>query len=637
MKSPFADLKRIFYQYILLLAIYSICRSGFLLLNIQNFNHLDLSILLKLFFWGFRYDVSAIMMLNGLYGLLFLMPFSFFKRPEIRSFLHVYFIISNALALLFEIGDWVYFPYNFKRSTASLFDLIFRKGDFINLLPSWLIQYWYLPLLAVMIIYLMIRINNKIIKGSDKWTENNSFNRQLNYLSGSFSLVLFALISLLGMRGGFQYIPIGIRNAVQTAGVEYAPVVLNTPFSILTSFAAEPVQEIHYMTEKQADEIIQPIKHYKDKTFLNKNVVFILLESFSKEFTSLGDGLSYTPFLDSLMSQSLVCSNAFSNALRSAEGIPAILAGIPSLMDEPIHTSPFGANRISGLPAILKTKGYNASFFHGGTNGTMAFDGFAPAAGFDQYYGRDEYNNEKDHDGNWGIWDEPFLQYAEKKINTQQTPFIASIFTLTSHPPYNIPKKYRNKIPEGKIPIHKCIRYTDNALKMFFENASKEKWFNNTLFVITADHASPASEGGYWSSPIGRYAIPIVYFAPGDSTLKGIYKGITQQIDILPSILDYLGYEKPFFAIGNSIFRENYLQKAVINQVNGTYTIFNDEYILTAQEISPLSLYDRRKDSLCKKNILQLNKHHLLLPQLKSTIQVFRNSLVQNKLWVRIP
>src|SRR5690606_24672345 len=110
------------------------------------------------------------------------------------------------------------------------------------------------------------------------------------------------------------------------------------------------------------------------KPFQDKNVVFIILESFSKEYTGLGGRTSYTPFLDSLMQHSFVCTNAYANALQSAKGIPAIISGVPSLMDEPITTSAYGTNKLTSLPALLRNKGYQTAFYHGGTNGTMGFD-----------------------------------------------------------------------------------------------------------------------------------------------------------------------------------------------------------------------------------------------------------------------
>jgi phosphoglycerol transferase MdoB-like AlkP superfamily enzyme len=122
----------------------------------------------------------------------------------------------------------------------------------------------------------------------------------------------------------------------------------------------------------------------------------------------------YTPFLDSLIDHS-IAFNGFANAKQSIEGLPAIIASIPALMDRPFITSAFAGNSFDALAALLEKKGYETSFFHGGTNGTMDFDRFARASGFKRYYGRNEYDNDMDFDGRWGIFDEPFFQFFAKK------------------------------------------------------------------------------------------------------------------------------------------------------------------------------------------------------------------------------
>lgn len=631
--------KRLALDLLLLLAIYTVCRLGFIIQNHQAFNNLSPSIVFKICFWGIRYDLSAILILNSLYGIILLAPIPIWRVPELGRSLNVLFFLTNIPALLIEIGDWGYFPYNLKRSTAAVFDLITRKGDFLFLLPGWLIQYWYLLAGAIIILLSLWFVKNQINQKTPLTLlpEEKPYTR-IFLIKGSL-LLGFIFISVICVRGGLQYIPIGIRNATQTSGPEYAPALLNTPFSILTTIGGESVKEVYFFNTRELNSYVNPIKGYPSNSFKSRNVVIIILESFSREFTALGKAESYTPFLDSLMNESLVCTNAFANGLRSAEGIPAILAGIPSLMDEPFHTSPFSSNRINGIPSLLKTKGYESSFFHGGTNGTMAFDGFAPSAGFNRYIGRNEYNNEKDYDGHWGIWDKPFLEFYANSLKKMKQPFVSSVFTLTSHPPYLLPdNESRKKFPAGKNPIHACIRYTDDALRNFFRKISGEKWFSNTLFIITADHASPIHGDGFWGTPHGKYAIPLIFFSPADKSLKGETNILTQQIDILPSVMDYLGYENGFFAFGHSIFRKEPDYRLVINQNNGVYTFFDKDNLMVTEDFSPLELYNLQIDSFCRKNMISPKNSNIksnLLEHLKANIQSYRMHLIQNKMWVR--
>ncbi len=418
--------------------------------------------------------------------LLLLLPLPVWKMPRWERFTQWLFVIVNAFALLFEVSDWAYYPYNFKRSTADVLNMVSRKGDFWSLLPRFLVDYWYVPLGWVLLVILLVKGNNRIRKAAPL---NPSPDMSMHWIIGLWQavrLIFIAGLAIIGIRGGLQYIPIGIRNAVQVTDSKYAPIVLNTPFSIVNTFANDKLPDVHYMPDEALSKYFNPVKQYSGKPFRKKNVVLIILESFSKEFTGIGGRQSYTPFLDSLMRVSYVCTQAYANGLHSAEGIPAVVSGVPSLMDEPLTTSVYGANRITALPNVLKTEGYESAFYHGGTNGTMSFDVFCAAAGFDKYYGRTEYNNEKDYDGNWGIWDEPFLQYFEQGIGKMKEPFMATVFTLSSHPPYNVPGAYKNVLPKGTLPIHQCIAYSDQSLRKFFAYGNSIFRQNSSRFVINS-------------------------------------------------------------------------------------------------------------------------------------------------------
>jgi phosphoglycerol transferase MdoB-like AlkP superfamily enzyme len=120
----------------------------------------------------------------------------------------------------------------------------------------------------------------------------------------------------------------------------------------------------------------------------------------------------------------------------------------------------------------------------------MGFLGFGNILGYNHYYGKTEYNNDEDFDGVWGIWDEPFFQFFSKTLTTKKQPFMATLFSVSSHEPYKVPEKYKNKFPKGTVNIHESIGYTDYALKQFFATAKKQPWYNNTIFVFVADHCN---------------------------------------------------------------------------------------------------------------------------------------------------
>ncbi|MBS1629014.1 MAG: LTA synthase family protein [Bacteroidetes bacterium] len=635
MKHLLLPLKRLAEQIILLLGLFFLSRICFTLINLHSFDGLRIRGFFRLAFFALRYDLSAICMVNALYFLLLLLPLpKAWLRTQDRC-CNAWFILSNSLAFLFEIADWAYFPYNFKRSTADVLHMVSRPGDFWSLLPSYLIEFWYIPIGMAAFIFLLIKWNCSIRKRCPIPTDTFHSGRRgvFLFLGKLLLLLVVAGGTLIGIRGGLQYIPIGLRNAVQVTESRYVPVVLNTPFSILSTLMTPALKEVHYLPDAEATQEM-PFRHRYNHPFQKKNVVLIILESESKEFTALGTGPSFTPFLDSLMGQSLTCTQAFANGQTSAEGIPAILAGIPTLMDEAFTTSNYGANRLSALPGLLRAKGYSSAFYHGGTNGTMSFDVFASAAGMEHYYGRNEYGDERDYDGAWGIRDEPFLQYFARGLASMKQPFIASVFTLSAHPPYSLPERYKQTLPKGPLPVQQCIAYTDQALRRFFQKAATETWYNNTLFVITADHCSPQNGGGYYDQGMGRYAIPVLFFCPTDSSLTGYFNRPMQQIDILPSVLEYLGYDQPFFAFGNSIFGGD-TQRYVITQSNGSYQWLEQGRLLQTQNMKPQGYFQYPQDSLC---LHPLNAS--FRPQqdtadrhLKAFVQRYRQALIHNALF----
>jgi phosphoglycerol transferase MdoB-like AlkP superfamily enzyme len=628
-------LKRIYFllaTYLVALAILSCARFLFLLLNKSSFTGITASDVSASLFYGLRFDLITATIVNALFIFLITFPVSFFQFKIFRTTLKIIFISTNLAALALNMVDMAYFPYTLRRSTADTFSFFFEKNDAGSLLPLFLKDFWYLFVIFFLFL-IFLNLFYKIIEKKilvDYLQEENNL-KTISIKSLNFLLIIG--LSILSIRGGTQLIPIGIIDAGNFVKPQCVPLVLNTPFCIIKSGVLHILPEKNYMNEKEATTLINPIKkyNYADADFKNKNVIIIILESFSKEFTKLGHRKSYTPFLDSLMDNSFVYTNAFSNGKRSIEGIPAIVASLPSFDIDYISTV-YSNDKIMSLASTLKTKGYYSSFFHGGTNGTMNFNGFCGSAGYDSYFGRNEYNNEKDYDGNWGIWDEPFLQRFAQELDKQQEPFLSTVFTLSSHHPFIVPDKYKSKFPEGKMPIQKCIAYTDYALQQFFNSAKKSKWFANTLFVFVADHTGP-SENPVFANSYGNYQIPIFFYEP-KSGLKGSNNNVAQQLDIMPTVLDLLHYNQPFFSFGNNLndtTQNN--NRFAINYYNGVYQYFDNEEMLQFNAEKIVSIYRYKTDSTLNVNLI--NDEHPSDKKIKAFIQEYNNCIIHNQLSIK--
>ncbi len=532
--------------------------------------------------------------------------------------------------MLANAVDLVYFRFTLKRTAADVFNF-FDGGignDLGRLLPLFLKEYWYVFVIAAVLSYGVYYLYKKT-EGKIQliW-------RLKQY--GIQTLIFIGVIgfSIIGYRGGLQLKPISAVSAGEYTSAKYVPLVVSTPFSILKTLDVKGIDpKIYFKNADDLTKIYSPFHKAKAGKFKKLNVFVIVLESFSKEYIGALNGRTdgYTPFLDSLIGQSLTFSNAFSNGKSSIEGIPAIIAGIPTWMNEPYITSLYGSNQISSLANLLKPQGYYSAFFHGGTNGTMGFDAFANLAGYDNYYGRTEYGNEKDFDGHWGIWDEDFLQYTANTMNEKSQPFFATVFTLTSHHPFPVPDKYKGRFKEGPLPIEKSVGYSDFALKKFFESASKMAWFNNTLFVLSADHTGISSDP-FYTNIIGNYAIPIIYYLPG-GTLKGIDTTVTQQIDIMPSVLDLLNYPSPYFAFGTSVF-DSSAQHYALAYRSELFQLMENNYVLQFNGDKATDLHNFIKDSLLKNDMFTkaLGTEGKLENRAKAIIQTYQQSLINNKM-----
>jgi len=581
---------------------------------------------LKSFTFGNIFDISAISITNSVFILLSFLLFFSDSKKLIKT-LKILFVTVNSFVILANYVDIEYFKFIDKRSTYDVFLLIFTGNDAVSLLPRFLVDFWYIPLFWLLNIVILIKFFPE--PRAVKFEKTNSAKSKLFF--PLFAVFIIALSVVLYRGAGLR--PLGINSAAKYVDSQNIPLVLNTPFSIIRSINNSLKKKKYFSNEEEVKKWINPIKHYKsDKKFDKKNIVIIILESFGKDYTGFFNNKPYTPFLDSLISVSLYSKYSFANGKKSMEAMPAILASIPALSDNPFITSPYSADKIDGLPLLLKPYGYYSAFFHGGKNGTMGFDNFAFLSGFDDYFGKNEYPDQNDFDGTWGIYDEEFLQFFVRKMNSFKQPFLTSVFTLSSHHPYTIPEKYKNKFKAGELPIHKAVEYADYSLRKFFESASKTKWYKNTLFVLTADHSS-YTNSKYYGNKTGRYAIPILFYAPGDSLLKGNSNIITQQIDIMPSVLDYLHYRNKFYSLGNSVFSDSI--HFAVSYISGVYQIIEDDYCLFFDGEKTTSIYNFKTDSLLKHNLLPTiseNEKSKLENRLKAFIQTYNNDLIDNKL-----
>ncbi|MCB0281686.1 MAG: LTA synthase family protein [Calditrichaeota bacterium] len=595
--------------------------------------------MLYIFYGGLRFDLAGIFYLNAFYIIAILLPFSFTDSSLYRKFWQIYFTIMNTIGLALNFFDIVYFPYTLKRTTADFFTIF--KNE-INLGTIILKGLWLYKEIAILFFITSILVIIFSLKINWKTPRPNLLKSKLVHLV-LFVLSVFLMVSAI--RGGFlgRYVrPLAINNAGKyVSDFRNMAIVLNTPFTMIRTWQQEIFELKTYFPEDKIETIFSPVNHINPKEETRKkNVIIIIVESLSREHSGKlnpalekGQYKGYTPFLDSLMDHSLTFTNAYANGRKSIDALPSIITGIPSLNTHYV-ISRYSTNRLSGLGHILRENGYDLSFFHGAPNGSMGFSAFMNLAGFEKYYGKNEFNNNDYYDGTWGIWDEEFLQFMVRKLNTFQQPFCSVVFTLSSHHPFDVPSKYEGKFRSGPKDILECVGYTDFALKQFFKTAEEMSWYKNTLFVITADHATVPYHDEY-KNDVGNFAVPIIFYTP-DISLNGYDDRVAQHPDIFPTILDYLNINTPLFSFGSSLLNPENARLAFYFSRN-SYRLIQDSLVIEYDGNRFTSLYNYKKDPLLSDNILSKNDKsgQEMKDKMRAVIQQYNNRMIRDNLTIQ--
>lgn len=693
-RSLFSPFLAVAFNTVLLYAVYSLARIEYLLENYSYFaQSVAEGHLWRLLWGGVVFDTPGIMYTNALYVLLVLFPWHGKENAVWQRICRWLFVVVNAVALAVNLADSVYFRYTLRRTTTSVFNEFKGEDNIGSIFGVEVLRHWYLVLLFLFVVWAMwklyftpridrrkadlriyypLQITSLVVAGvlCVSGMRGGLLNHWYNYVAAIFTAyaaykiwkarlrwtltvkILAAITALLLVTapiGGWRHRdirPVALGNANEyTYRPTEVALVLNTPFSLIRTVGKSVFSDPGYYSDKrQLDTIFNPLHRPTHKGMKRKkNVVVIIIESYGREYigslaqTALGPSYKgYTPFTDSLVSHSATFRYSFCNGRKSIDGMPSILSSVPMFIT-PFILTPQSMNHLSGLAGYLSPKGYYTAFFHGARTGSMGFNGFANATGFKSYFGREDFNKDKryggdkDFDGYWAIWDEPFLQYFATKMTEFREPFVSAVFTASSHHPYQIPDQYKQTYPEEGIIIHKCIRYVDHALQHFFDTARKQPWFKNTIFVITSDHTN-LSDHAEFASDIGGFCSPIIIYDPSGEVRPGMRDAIAQQIDIMPTMLNYLGYDEPYVAFGCDLFSTPAEQTWAVNYLNGVYQYCKYGYVLQWDGKKTIGVY-RLTDYTMKQNLVgKVKEQERMEREVKAIIQSYMDRMTGDRL-----
>ena len=623
------------YRLLATLLALSISRWMLYLFNIQFFHQLGMRDALALYFNGMRFDLPIVFGINLLNILFYCFPAHIKYNKGLQGFVDIVYIVANSIAILLNFMDIVCFHFFGKHLTMDFIKVLSLSDEVsFGMVRQVFFDYWYLLVIFILFVLVITVVANHTRLGEPEKEEKPHW-----YFKQAISLVVMLGLTFIAVRGGFQAKPITIETAMRYADPQNAPILLNTPFCLLTTHQTELKERTG---EYQSD--FTPIhknliaNRFIESDTLNvdtipSNVVVIILKNVGQEmlgYYSADRRYPLTPFLDSLLGQSLTF-NGMSNSRRSLEVLPSILASIPAMMENDFVRSPYADNDFDAFCQHLQKRDYNTVFIHGGKNGVQGFDEFSRRAGFSKYFGRIEYGDDNDYDGQWGIYDGPFLQYAVQAMSRLHEPFATAIYTLSSRYPYKVPKDF--VLPQESYfwtGFEKTVYYVDQSLRDFFATASQTEWFDNTLFVITSDYSNSEHFQPEYSNVWGMYSIPIAFYYP--KKIKPLRcNEIAQQIDLGPSILSVLEVNDTLFSFGRNLF-DTLSDPAFASYYNLTYQYCDGTYLVQSDGENPFGIFKPISDSLLNDNLIDRLQCPDVFDKLYQFLKEYNNRMISNDL-----
>ena len=619
------------------LIVYTLLRLLFFEANRAFFPAVTAGEFARLCLYGLRFDLTSVLYLSLPYLLMALLPLPQRQGRAYNGVAKGLYLAGAGLGVFANLCDVAYFPFTLQRTTVTFFREFKGDGHVGDVILKGMAGYWYLTLFFAAAMVALYFLYRPLRGGRD------GLSAKTYALAHGVTLLVSLLLIVFGIRGlRVKGSPLGLSDADLYCPVSERPIVFNTPFTLirtLDSVERRTLERVSYYPSEAALEAeFTPVQRVSPAgPPRTDNVVILLLESFSKEFTGYFNPKNkenrggYTPFLDSLLEAGYTFRYSFADGKKSVESIPAVLAGVPMAVNLQ-DTKPFATGRMESLATHLRRHGYRTSFFHNSSRRTLGICGFVLNLGVEEYFGLEDYPDQSQFDGTWGIWDEEFLDYMAQHLDTLPQPFMSGIFTTTSHHPFRVPERYEGVYPEGPRPMHHCIAYTDDALRKFFGRVRHAEWYPNTLFVILADHTSELSEPTSMN-PRGYYEIPILFYHPSDPALHGLDTArVAQQTDILPSVLGYLGMPDTCVAWGGNLFDKE-RQTFAFNYMAPVWQLYQDSLLLQFDGEKTVGLYNYRSDTYMERDLKGKHPAEAAMERkIKALVQQYMNRVLDNRL-----
>lgn len=598
--------------YLFAIVVFALFRSLFIYVFYEDFLTIYKTtdtlfpILIKCMGKGLRYD-------NIVLAYLFIFPlisilFSWFVKIKLNVHLNtlkVYYIVAFAALFVLSCVDIPYYKYFWTHPTIAIFDWLAFKGTYGMILQE--TSYYPYLMLFVLVMVLLVLYAVKGAKYILKRDKLNGFSKNI-----SVQIILYVLsciICFFGTRGHLHKDPIGLAAAcftnhslVQNLCISPAYYFvadidgysINVEELMDASTAVEHIRKEYGIIDRDSCNFSNPLSRVVEadtaKTLIKKNVVLVFMESMGASLLGQTvEGKQLTPYLDSLIKKSYYFNNFYSSGIHTNLGVASTLSGMPSRFRE--HMMSRQPLKYRGILSSLGDAGYYTSFFIPNDEVYDNMGLYLRTNGIDTIFSDNHYKA-SDVVNSFGVPDDFLYRFSVNEINkfNIEQPFLASILTVSNHPPYVVPEEYEDISLSKELAV---IRYADDAISNFMEMASKSSWYDNTIFIFVGDHGKLGNDHTYNMS-LDYNHVPLIVYSSSFADAPQVFDQYGGQIDIFPTLMGLLNISYVNNTLGIDLLKEE--RPYAVFSSDKELGCINDSlfYVFSPRDKSEV-LYDRRK------------------------------------------
>jgi phosphoglycerol transferase MdoB-like AlkP superfamily enzyme len=557
--TPLSPLRKSLVYFALALALFSVFRVAFYISYRDYFSQLPAGQTLWAFVHGVRFDAAIIAIFFIIPILLLNFPLRIAaSRLWQQPLAWILWAMTLAMGVVLAV-DLVYFGYVNRHIATELLTVGHDMGAMLHIaFTSYAGAVLAYVALGALFTVLWWRVAMRDTAPASK--------------GAMLFAVLFIGLVLTGRGWTLYGKPVNIVHAFTSGSTAAGNLTLNGLFSAVHASRSTHAVEHRFFEPGAARRLVAedyplmdgeyPLRrHYAPKPH-RPNLVFILLESWSFRYVDALAGSHYgvTPNFDALVKQGLSFTRAYSAGQRSIEGVQATLTGIPRLIGMPHLGKGLEITNVSRLGSMARNNGYRTIFVQSSHRGSFRMDAIARAAGFEEYYGMEDIPVVLDYPDSSAAdfgWDYDTLMFLSGKLAETPGPFLAYVYTGTTHEPFTrLPARFEQR-PPGALTedgFLNTLFYADWSVGEFMQAAAKQDWYKNTIFVFVADH--PLGQFGV-KNPVDRFHVPLLIYAPG-LIAPGVSDTVASQLDLFPTMVDLLGFSDSFSALGDSLLRKQH-------------------------------------------------------------------------------